>query len=72
MRDLGHIYARSRVTLDNELFCLLVESEPLISNEAMQDEKWKQAIDEQIKSITKNKTWESANVAQPQAHDFAK
>ncbi|KAL0544873.1 hypothetical protein IC582_020003 [Cucumis melo] len=40
------------------LFCLFGDSEPLNFEEALKNDKWKIAMDEEIKSIKKNDTWE--------------
>ncbi|KAL4289791.1 hypothetical protein GQ457_14G011090 [Hibiscus cannabinus] len=41
----------------NDLCCLFVDSEPLNFDDAEKDERWKLAMDEEIKSIEKNNTW---------------
>lgn len=40
----------------DNLFCLLVDSEPLDFNEAVKDERWRQGMEEEIKAIEKNNT----------------
>ncbi|KAJ4718980.1 Retrovirus-related Pol polyprotein from transposon TNT 1-94 [Melia azedarach] len=55
LQDLYEVTER----LDNlTLFFLFVECEPMSFTEAIQDEKWKNAMDEEIKVIVKNDTWE--------------
>ena len=44
---------------DPTLFCLF---EPIGFEEAIQDKRWKYAMDEEIKSIQKNDTWELVNL----------
>lgn len=59
MRNLADTYeSTNEIILDFfKLYCLFADSEPLTFNEAMQDKRWKEAIDEEIKSIEKNNTW---------------
>ncbi|KAJ4724624.1 Retrovirus-related Pol polyprotein from transposon TNT 1-94 [Melia azedarach] len=53
--------------LDNlTLFCLFAECEPMSFGEAIQDEKWRNAMDEEIKAIAKNDTWELVSL--PKGH----
>ncbi|KAJ4700820.1 Retrovirus-related Pol polyprotein from transposon TNT 1-94 [Melia azedarach] len=53
--------------LDNlTLFCLFAECEPMSFGEAIQDEKWRNAMDEEIKAIVKNDTWELVSL--PKGH----
>ncbi|KAK8484501.1 hypothetical protein V6N11_063421 [Hibiscus sabdariffa] len=40
----------------NNLFCLFVDSEPLNFGDAVEDERWRLAMDEELKSIEKNNT----------------
>ncbi|KAL4297638.1 hypothetical protein GQ457_12G007010 [Hibiscus cannabinus] len=51
----------------NDLFCLFVDSEPLNFDDAVKDERWKLAMDEEIKSIEKNNTWELSEL--PKGHE---
>ncbi|KAL0401556.1 UNVERIFIED_CONTAM: Retrovirus-related Pol polyprotein from transposon TNT 1-94 [Sesamum latifolium] len=64
LRSLDDIYERSHeVTLDNDaLYCLFADSEPLTFDEAMQDKRWRKAMDEEIKSIEKNNIWELSSL----------
>lgn len=53
LQDLYEITER----LDNLiLFCLFADYEPVNFYEAVQDEKWKVVMDEEIKTIMKNNT----------------
>ena len=53
--------------LDNiTLFCLSIDCEPVDFEEVMQDKRWRDAMDEEIKSIEKNDTWE--RVSLPKGH----
>ncbi|KAM1362542.1 hypothetical protein ACFX13_028188 [Malus domestica] len=57
LRDLYEVAER----LDNPtLFCLFADCEPVDFQEAMQDTKWRKAMDEEIEAIQKNDTWELA------------
>ena len=62
MRSLRDIYDEteelSQIFNDLTLFCLFGDSEPLNFEEALQDEEWKTDMDEEIKTIKKNNTWE--------------
>ncbi|GKA13910.1 retrovirus-related pol polyprotein from transposon TNT 1-94 [Tanacetum coccineum] len=46
------------VTDEIPFLCLYANCEPLVFEEAMKSKKWRQAMDEEIKSIEKNDTWE--------------
>eukprot|EP00268_Persea_americana_P066488 TRINITY_DN9059_c1_g1_i12.p1 TRINITY_DN9059_c1_g1~~TRINITY_DN9059_c1_g1_i12.p1 ORF type:complete len:238 (-),score=67.70 TRINITY_DN9059_c1_g1_i12:459-1172(-) len=39
-------------------FALFVDSDPITYTEAVKEEKWREAMDNEIKSIEKNQTWE--------------
>ncbi|KAL0451614.1 UNVERIFIED_CONTAM: Retrovirus-related Pol polyprotein from transposon TNT 1-94 [Sesamum latifolium] len=39
-------------------FCLFAETEPVDFNDAARDEKWRNAMDEEIKAIENNDSWE--------------
>ncbi|KAM1130901.1 hypothetical protein ACFX19_046196 [Malus domestica] len=57
LRDLYEVAER----LDNPtLFCLFVDCEPVDFQEAVQDTKWRKAMDEEIEVIQKNDIWELA------------
>lgn len=40
----------------NIIFCLLLDIKPLSYEEAMKDNRWRQAMKEEIKAIEKNNT----------------
>ncbi|GKD22590.1 retrovirus-related pol polyprotein from transposon TNT 1-94, partial [Tanacetum coccineum] len=46
------------VTDEVPLLCLYADCEPIVFEEAIKSKKWKQAMEEEIKSIEKNDTWE--------------
>lgn len=52
-RSLKELY---EVTLEIPLLCLYVDCEPSVFEEATKSKKWRQAMDEEIKSIVKNDT----------------
>ncbi|KAL0537088.1 hypothetical protein IC582_026058 [Cucumis melo] len=62
MRSLQDIYDETEELSQSfnnlTLFCLFGDSEPLNFEEASQNDKWKIAMDEKIKAIKKNDTWE--------------
>ncbi|KAL4025508.1 hypothetical protein IC575_013909 [Cucumis melo] len=62
MRSLRDIYDETKELSQSfnnlTLFCLFGDSEPLNFEEALQNDKWKIAMDEEIKAIKKNDTWE--------------
>ncbi|TYK18668.1 T26F17.17 [Cucumis melo var. makuwa] len=62
MRSLRDIYDETEELSESfshlTLFCLFGDSEPLNFEEASQNDKWKIAMDEEIKAIKKNDTWE--------------
>ncbi|RDY09459.1 hypothetical protein CR513_06171, partial [Mucuna pruriens] len=60
MRSIQEIYDETKII--NDLFCLFVDSEPLTFYEAMEDKRWRQAMEEEIKAIKKNDTCELSNL----------
>ncbi|GJX67573.1 retrovirus-related pol polyprotein from transposon TNT 1-94 [Tanacetum coccineum] len=52
-KSLQELY---EVTDEIPLLCLYVDCEPLVFKEAMKNKKWRQAMEEEIKSIEKNDT----------------
>ncbi|KAL0549913.1 hypothetical protein IC582_014408 [Cucumis melo] len=62
MRSLRDIYDETEELSQSfnnlTLFCLFGDNEPLNFEEASQNDKWKIAMDEEIKAIKKNDTWE--------------
>ncbi|GKV40339.1 hypothetical protein SLEP1_g47998 [Rubroshorea leprosula] len=57
-KNLADIYEETEVVDNPSFFCLFVDIEPLNFEEAAVDKKWKHAMDEEIKAIQKNGTWE--------------
>nr|GEZ44076.1 retrovirus-related Pol polyprotein from transposon TNT 1-94 [Tanacetum cinerariifolium] len=55
MRSLQDIYNN---TTEMHLVCLLADNEDITFEEAIRNKKWKEAMDEDISAIEKNKTWE--------------
>nr|KYP31898.1 Retrovirus-related Pol polyprotein from transposon TNT 1-94 [Cajanus cajan] len=60
IRSLQEIY---NTTNEVHVVCLLADSEDLNFEKAVQDEKWKLAMDEEIGAIERNKTWELTNLS---------
>ena len=57
-RNFSKIYEETK-PLDNfDYFCLLADNEPVTFEEATQEKKWRDAMDEEIQAIKKNETWE--------------
>nr|KYP73058.1 Retrovirus-related Pol polyprotein from transposon TNT 1-94 [Cajanus cajan] len=59
MRSLQEIYD---TTNEVHVVCLLADSEDLSFEKAVQDEKWRTAMDEEFGAIERNKTWELTNL----------
>ncbi|MBV8801912.1 MAG: hypothetical protein JO131_02910, partial [Gammaproteobacteria bacterium] len=59
MRRLKDIYDE---TNEISLFCLFADCEPLGFDDANQNKRWRDAMEEEIKSIEKNHTWELATL----------
>ncbi|KAE8683276.1 TMV resistance protein N-like [Hibiscus syriacus] len=63
LRDLYEVTERQ----DNlTLFCLFADCEPVSFQEAVQEKKWRDAMDEEIKAIEKNDTWKLTSL--PKGH----
>ena len=63
LRDLYEVTERQ----DNlTLFFLFADCEPVSFQEAAQEKKWRDAMDEEIKAIEKNDTWELVSL--PKGH----
>ena len=60
MRSLRDLYDSTEITYDVTLFCLFADYEPTGFEEVVQDKKWRNAMDEEIKAIKRNDTWELA------------
>ena len=46
-------------------FCLFVDCEPMSFHETIENKNWKNAMDEEIKAIKKNDTWELVSLLNP-------
>ncbi|KAJ6883706.1 hypothetical protein NC652_030829 [Populus alba x Populus x berolinensis] len=57
MRNLEELYDTTQVMEDTTLFCFFADSDPLSFDEAITEEKWIEAMDEEIHAIEKNDTW---------------
>ena len=66
MRSLQELYEVSENQNDLTLFCLFADCEPIGFEEAVQNRKWRNAMDEEIQAIKKNDTWELATL--PKGH----
>jgi len=55
MRSLQDLYDS---TNEVHLVCLLADAEKISFEEAVRDKKWQTAMDEEIKVIDRNNTWE--------------
>ena len=61
--SLEDLYENTKhVEEDVTLYCLLMTSDPVSFEEVNQEKKWRSAMDEEIRSIEKNKTWELTNL----------
>ena len=58
-RSIKQLY---EVTDELNLICLLANQEIISYKEAKEDERWRKAMDEEIKAIEKNDTWEYVNL----------
>ena len=65
MRSLQDIHDETEVM--NDLFCLFVDNEFFTFEEAMEDKRWRQAMEEEINIIKKNDTWELSKL--PMSHE---
>ena len=61
MRNLEELYDATQVMEDTTLFYFHADSDPLSFNEAVTEEKWIKAMDEEIHAIEKNDTWKLTN-----------
>ena len=66
IRSLEDLYEVTDRLKNLNLFCLFADCEPVNFQEAAQDGKWINAMDDEIKAIEKNDTWELA--ALPKGH----
>ncbi|KAH9687903.1 hypothetical protein KPL70_014941 [Citrus sinensis] len=65
-RSLQDLYEATERHDNLTLFCLFADCEPVNFQEATLDEKWRTAMDEEIKAIVKNDTWELTTL--PKGH----
>ncbi|KAH9681844.1 hypothetical protein KPL71_027113 [Citrus sinensis] len=65
-RSLQDLYEVTERHDNLTLFCLFANCEPVNFQEAALDEKWRIAMDEEIKAIVKNDTWELTTL--PKGH----
>ncbi|KAH9735937.1 hypothetical protein KPL71_017913 [Citrus sinensis] len=65
-RSLQDLYEVTERHDNLTLFCLFADCEPVNFQEAAIDEKWRIAMDEEIKAIVKNDTWELTTL--PKGH----
>jgi hypothetical protein len=65
-RRLEDFYEETRGMDNITLFCLFADCEPMNFEEAAQDERWIHAMDEEIRAIEKNNTWELVSL--PKGH----
>ncbi|KAH9745452.1 hypothetical protein KPL70_004078 [Citrus sinensis] len=65
-RSLQDLYEVTERHDNLTLFCLFADCEPVNFQEAALDEKWRIAMDEEIKAIVKNDTWELTTL--PKGH----
>lgn len=64
-KSISELYNETEVI--NDLLCFFVDHEPLTFHEAVKDGKWRQAMQEEIKAIEKNNTWELSVL--PKGHE---
>jgi len=57
-RTLSELYEVTENENNLTLFCLFSDCEPVGFEEVVQDERWKEVMDEEIKAIEKKNTWE--------------
>ncbi|KAG7553295.1 hypothetical protein ISN45_Aa06g038290 [Arabidopsis thaliana x Arabidopsis arenosa] len=65
-RSLQELYEVTENQDNLTLFCLFAECEPMDFQEAIEKKTWRNAMDEEIKAIKKNDTWELASL--PNGH----
>ena len=63
---MDEIYEVTENQNDITLFCLFADCEPIGFEEAIQSKRWKDAMDDEIKAIEKNDTWELTSL--PKGH----
>ncbi|CAB75469.1 copia-type reverse transcriptase-like protein [Arabidopsis thaliana] len=65
-RSIQELYEVTENQENLTLFCLFAECEPMDFQEAIEKKTWRNAMDEEIKSIQKNDTWELTSL--PNGH----
>ncbi|CAJ2633694.1 unnamed protein product [Trifolium pratense] len=65
-RSLQEIYEVTENQDNLTLFCLFADCEPMNFQEAFEKKTWRTAMDEEIKAIKKNETWELVSL--PKGH----
>jgi len=67
MRSLQELYeVTENLNDDLTLYCHFADCEPIGFEEVVKDEKWRNAMDEEIKAIEKNNTWELTTIPKEQ------
>jgi hypothetical protein len=67
MRSFQELYEVTENLNDNlTRYCHFADCEPRGFEEVVKDEKWRNAIDEEIKAIEKNNTWELTTIPKEQ------
>jgi hypothetical protein len=67
MRSLQELYeVTENLNDDLTLYCHFANCEPIGFEEVVKDEKWRNAMDEEIKAIEKNNTWELTTIPKEQ------
>lgn len=59
-RSIGEIYDQTRRVLEEDFmdFALLVENDPVTFEDAAKEGKWREAMQQDIEAIERNKTWD--------------
>ena len=59
-RSIGEIYDQTRRVLEEDFmdFALLVENDPVTFEDAAKEGKWREAMQQEIEAIERNKTWD--------------
>ncbi|KAL5566704.1 hypothetical protein UlMin_029868 [Ulmus minor] len=65
-RSLQDLYEVTERQDNLTLFCLFADCEPVSFQEAAQEKRWRDAMDEEIRAIEKNDTWELTSL--PKGH----
>ena len=62
IRSIEDFYEMTNRLENLTLFCLVADCEPVNFQEAVQDEKWRNTMEDEIKAIEKNDTWELTTI----------